>query len=139
MAIVMVGGFGIVIAVNFYMAAHAISGFGGVVVPNSYVASQEFNGWLDKADKQSALGWSAEVTRNDGGNVELSTGGVPDGATVTAMLRRPLGQAETTQIGFSQTEPGRFVSTRPVPGGRWIIRLTITAAGNSWAKEKRIE
>ena len=37
MAMVMVAGFGVVVAVNFYMASLAIGGFGGVVVENSYV------------------------------------------------------------------------------------------------------
>ena len=40
MTMLLVGGFGIVIAVNFYMASHAISGFGGVVVPNGQVCLQ---------------------------------------------------------------------------------------------------
>ncbi|MGE0776676.1 MAG: FixH family protein, partial [Sphingomonadaceae bacterium] len=46
MAIILIAFFGVVIAVNFYMARMAIGTFGGTVVDNSYVASQRFNGWL---------------------------------------------------------------------------------------------
>ncbi len=41
MAATMVGGFGIVIAVNFYMASLATSGFGGVVVENATLHNAE--------------------------------------------------------------------------------------------------
>ena len=41
------------------------STFGGVVVENSYVASQDFNGWLDEARAERALGWDADVGRDD--------------------------------------------------------------------------
>ncbi len=44
---VMIAGFGIVAAVNFYMASLAVGGFHGIVVENSYVASQKFNDWID--------------------------------------------------------------------------------------------
>ena len=61
MAMVMVAGFGVVVAVNFYMASLAIGGFGGVVVENSYVASQKFNGWLDEAREGRKLGYAARA------------------------------------------------------------------------------
>ena len=56
MAMVMVAGFGVVVAVNFYMASLATNGFGGVVVENSYVASQKYNGWLAEAARRSKAG-----------------------------------------------------------------------------------
>ena len=59
MALILVAGFGIVIAVNFLMAYLAARDFGGVVVENSYVASQNYNSWLKEADAQRQLGWEA--------------------------------------------------------------------------------
>jgi len=139
MTMLLVGGFGIVIAVNFYMASQAVSNFSGVVVPNSYVASQEFNGWLEKAEHQAALGWSATVSRTKDGHVEVQTGGVPGSGAVSATIRRPLGDAETTQISFVEIEADRFSSVEPVAEGRWIIRLNVSANGQNWAIEKHIE
>ncbi|HBM71251.1 MAG TPA: hypothetical protein DD436_01170, partial [Erythrobacter sp.] len=77
MAMVMVAGFGVVVAVNFYMASLAIGGFGGVVVENSYVASQKFNGWLDEAREGRKLGYAAQMARAADGRLMVTTQGVP--------------------------------------------------------------
>lgn len=139
MAIVVVSGFGVVIAVNLLLATLAVRGFGGVVVENSYVASQEFNGWLDAAERQAALGWTAELTRTDTDYLVIDTASIPEGAMVTAKARRPLGRPETTTVGFRYEEPGRYVSLKPLGAGRWIVRYTITADDRSWAAEVHTE
>lgn len=139
MTAVLVGGFGIVIAVNLFMATLATRGFGGVVVENSYVASQKFNGWLDEARQQETLGWSAELERQDDGTLAIMSQGVPTGAEVTAQLRRPLGQAEITEMEFAEIAPGVRVSREIVGAGRWIARITIVSGDDSWTREVRIE
>jgi len=138
-ALFFVAGFGIVITVNFYMASLAVGGFSGVVVQNSYVASQEFNGWLKEADRQQALGWEARTTRAPTGHLEIATRGVPNGAMISGQVRRPLGQPDTRQIAFDASSDGKFVSTEPLPAGRWIIRLTITADNESWVSEAHLQ
>lgn len=138
MAIILVAGFGVVIAVNLLMATLALRGFGGVVVENSYVASQKFNGWLEEAERQKALGWSADAVRNEQGRIVIETQGVPAGATVDATLRRPLGKPETTQLAFRESSAGRFVSDVPVADGRWAVRLQIEAQGHRWIKQEPI-
>ncbi len=139
MTAVLVGGFGIVVAVNLYMASLATQGFGGVVVKNSYVASQKFNGWLDAAREQEALGWSASVERGSDGRLLVTTQGVPAGASVSAELRRPLGAAERTAVDFDASGSGVFVSTVPVATGRWIVRVAIEDADRQWLDESRLE
>lgn len=138
MAAILVAGFGVVVAVNFLMATLALRGFGGVVVENSYVASQRFNGWLEEAERQKALGWSANSARTDQGLIEIETRGVPEGATVAATLRRPLGKPETIELSFSEVAPDRFVSDSSVAGGRWTVRLRIVAQGRRWSKQEPI-
>lgn len=135
MAALLVAGFGVVIAVNLLMATLAVGGFSGVVVDNSYVASQNFNGWLREARHQQALGWTAVPQRLSDGRVVIATTGVPTGAMVSASLRRPLGQRETTALSFSQGQTGRFLSREVIGPGRWIVRLTIAAGGKRWAWE----
>ena len=54
-AMVVVGAFGIIITVNFFMAFKAVSTFPGLEVQNSYVASQVFD---DNRNAQIALGWT---------------------------------------------------------------------------------
>ncbi len=138
MLMVMVGGFGVVVAVNFYMASLATGGFHGVVVDNTYVASQKFNGWLEDAEKARALGWEADLSRDAQGHVIASTTGLPAGATMTAELRRPLGEHEFASLTFARGKDGSFRSAEAIPTGRWIARLSVTAGGQSWIDEQRI-
>ncbi len=95
MALVFIGGFGVVIAVNLLMASVAVGSFHGTVVDNSYVASQNYNGWLAKAEASRALGWQAVPARRADGRVVLETIGLPAGAAITAEAERPLGERET--------------------------------------------
>lgn len=135
---VMVAGFGIVAAVNFYMASLAVGGFHGIVVENSYVASQKFNDWIDAANADEALGWEAQAVRDEEGHVLLITSGVPGGATVTAELRRPLGEHEYASLTFTQQPDGSYLSTEPVSAGRWTVRLSIKADGQDWIEESEL-
>lgn len=135
MAMVMVAGFGMVVAVNFYMAARAADSFGGVVVENSYVASQKFNGWLDQAQRGRALGWKAEMERDDQNRLVVETSGVPESAMVRAELRRPLGDPGHELITLTGSDAGRFRSQAPLDHGRWIVRLEISHEADIWQSE----
>ena len=132
---VLVIGFGIVAAVNFLMANLATSGFGGVVVENSYVASQKFNGWLEEAERSRALGWQADVIRDEAGYLLVMTQGVPAEASVTADLRRPIGDRETASVVFAAGNDGLYRSLEPIGAGRWTMRLAIASGQDHWAEE----
>lgn len=138
MALVLVIGFGIVAAVNFYMASLAVGGFHGVVVENSYVASQKFNTWLAEAEKARALGWDVRPGRAEDGHVLIETANVPAGAQVEAELRRPIGERQFESLVFDAGRDGRFRSRSPVDAGRWTMRLTITAGDDVWVGESEI-
>lgn len=139
MAGVLIGGFGIVVAVNFYMASLATGGFHGVVVENSYVASQNFNDWLKEAESARALGWRAQAHRDENGRVNVVTQSVPENAVITAELRRPIGSHEFASLSFSSIGDGRHRSTESVLTGRWTVRLFIEADGQKWAQEFELE
>mgnify|MGYP003122021991 CR=1 FL=1 len=140
MAAIVVTGFGIIIAVNLFMATLAVRGFGGVVVPNSYVASQEFNGWLEAAERQKALGWSVGISRSDNGHLVVETASVPEDATIVAVARRPLGKPDITDLDFIEATPGNHVSLEPLQQGRWIVRLTlVTPDGRTWSAEEHLQ
>lgn len=138
MAMILVAGFGIVIAVNFYMASVAVGGFGGVVVENSYVASQKYNGWLSEAREADKLGYSAQLERDADGRLLVSTEQVPQSALLSAELRRPLGQPDDRAMTFEQVSEGRYVSTDALPSGRWIARLSIEAGERRWVDEVEV-
>ena len=138
MAMIMVGFFGVIIAVNFTMARYATSTFGGIVVENSYVASQEFNGWLEEAKKQRALGWDAVTTWRPDNRLAVRLTGVPAGAKVSATARHPLGRLPDREIAFVPNGNGRFLSTSELPEGRWLLRLEVTAGGQTWRREEEM-
>ncbi len=139
MLLTLVGGFGVVVAVNFYMASKAASSFGGVTVENSYVASQKFNGWLEEAKAQEALGWSAQITRQDDGYLAVVTSGVPEGASMSAELRHPLGLKDRASLEFASQGEMRYVSNEKVDAGRWTVRLTIVSGSDRWVREMPLE
>ena len=139
MALVFIGGFGVVIAVNLLMASVAVGSFHGTVVDNSYVASQNYNGWLAKAEASRALGWQALPARRADGRVVLDTIAVPAGAVIIAEAERPLGTRETASLTFSDQGGGRWLSNEAVAEGRWKLRIAIRAKALEWAGESELK
>ena len=127
MALVLVGGFGVVIAVNLLMASFAVGSFHGTVVDNSYVASQKFNGWMDEAEQDRALGWTVTAKRVFGGQIQITTTGVPENARLEAYVSRPLGEPATVSLTFVEEGAGRWVSNETVEQARWDLRVIINA------------
>ena len=137
-AAILVVFFGLVIAVNFTTARCASSTFGGIVVENSYVASQEFNGWLDEAKANRALGWDAVTTWRPDGRLALAVSGAPEGTTAEGLARHPLGRLPDRAIVFERTGQGRFLSREALPDGRWTLRLALSADGHVWRREESL-
>ena len=135
---ILVAFFGVVVAVNVTMARFASSTFGGIVVENSYVASQEFNGWLDEAEAQKALGWSAAPEFIKDGKVELVLDGVPAGAKASAVARHPLGRLPDQELTFVSIGPDTYMSDESLEPGRWILRIELEAEGNVWRHEEEV-
>lgn len=135
MAATLIGFFGIVIAVNIYMANVAISSFGGTVVDNSYVASQHYNEWLAEGDRQAKLGWNADATRLSDGRVRLSISEQDSnsaGFTASAVAQHPLGRAPERTLQFIDQGNGVHVSRDTLPGGRWLLRIEVARAGKQY-------
>jgi len=138
MAAVLVTGFGIVIAVNFTMAALASSSFGGLVVENSYVASQKYNGWLEEARQEEALGWSVDIARTSDGRVQVTSVGAPAGVTVRGDAWHPLGRMPDLPLQFAAAGDRTFISTQSLPEGRWRVRLELSHGSQRWRGERHL-
>ena len=130
MAAIMIAFFGVIVSVNMLMASFAVSTFGGKVVENSYVAGQRFNGWLEQARAQEALGWSAVVARAEDGKIAVTLQGAPADARVTATASHPVGRAEDVELAFASVGDGRYLSERPLADGRWYLHLNVTAGAD---------
>lgn len=134
MLALMVAFFGVVIAVNLFMARVAIGTFGGTVVDNSYVASQKFNTWLEQAREQDKLGWKVAMTLDGArrAEVRVAVQGEPlTGIAATAVAEHPLGRAPDVALAFVDTGDGVLRATTPLPDGRWLVRLTLTRDGKT--------
>ena len=121
--------FGTIIAVNAVMAHFAITTFGGTVVDNSYVATTNYNRWLAESRGQQALGWRVTATLDPQRLVRIAAvapAGPIDGV-VSAVASHPLGRAPDRAIGFKSDGAGQYVATRPLPKGRWMVRITVTS------------
>ena len=137
---ILVAFFAVVIAVNLLMANYAISTFGGVVVENSYVASQNFNKWLDEAQREKALGWTAEAKRMDDGRLAIRLIGAPaQGVALSADARHPLGRIPDQMLRFQRQADGSFVSNQALPAGRWRLRIEASAGAGADAQRWRTE
>ncbi len=133
MLVILLAFFGVVIAVNLVMARLALSTFSGEVVANSYVASQHFNGWLDKAKAESALGWKAPMAlADDRLTVAMidNRGNPLAGAQLSGEATHPLGATTDLRLRFVENRPG--VYSARLPAGRWQIRMMARADGHEW-------
>ena len=135
---VMVAFFGVVIAVNVTMARIAIGSFGGVVVENSYIATQEFNGWLDQAEQQQALGWEVTQALREDGRVGVQVAGAPDTLVISGMARHPLGVADSHDLAFISDGEGGYISASALPEGRWVLRLSVKSLTDEWRGEEEL-
>lgn len=121
-----VGGFGIIITVNFGMAYMAISTFPGVEARSPYVASQTFE--VNRA-AQDALGWDVVTTLDDG----LLTLTIKDEAGLPVqpkVLKAIFGRA--THTGEDHTPDFTWTGTAltamvPSRDGYWNLRLELEA------------
>ncbi len=133
MTAIMVAFFGVVIAVNFFMAREAVHTFGGAVVENSYVASQRYNGWLAEARAQEREGWRADpiIRPDDRLALKISRGALPvDNARVTVIASHPLGSVPDRALRMQGSDAiGQYLSDSPLPRGRWLLRITVDQDG----------
>lgn len=123
---IFVGGFGLIIGVNLFMAYNAVSTFPGLEVSSSYADSQDYD---LRREAQEALGWNASVAV-DGDILTLTMvddAGQPVApAELNALLTRPTNQREDQILELSRVN-GAFTAPVQVSEGRWRLRLTGTA------------
>lgn len=130
MWMVMIGFFGLVIAVNIGMAWAASRTFGGTIVDNSYVASQQFNGWLRAARAQDKLGWHSALRLDGDRHVVLTVQGGGNGAfAATGTAHHPLGMAPDVPLAFTAAADGTLHSAAALPYGRWLTRIAVSRDG----------
>lgn len=122
-----VAAFGLIIAVNVFMAYSAVSTFPGLEVKNSYIASQEFN---KRKAAQEALGWTVDADY-DAGTLRLmidSRSGRPvQPVKLEAVVGRPTQREADVTLDLRHN--GReYEAPVTLENGNWNIYLEAKAA-----------
>ena len=130
MLLVMLGFFGVVIAVNVVMAIAASVTWSGLVVQNSYVASQEFQAKRDALDRQKALGWAASFSYAPGSarfTIRDGAGNPVELGTVTLTLNRPVGTKDDQALTLERAPDGGYAAAVDLSSGVWEVLITADA------------
>lgn len=142
MAIVMVGFFGTIIAVNLVMATLATRTFNGLVAKNGYVASIDFAQDTRNRKAAAALGWDVVVTGTPDGVTMQLVG--PDGlldASVKGTVNAVLGRGDTTPLNFAPDADGSYFAPVSLSRGDFVVRTQIADGTDSlaWRAVVRVE
>jgi nitrogen fixation protein FixH len=134
---------GVVVAVNAGMIYLAVAGFPGKAGKEGFVLSNHYNSVLDRARRDTELGWTIlaradgtgrpEVTLTDGNGSPLS------GASVAASAERPLGTEQAHRLIFHEANAGRYVADMALTSpGQWDLTLSTSAVGHEMVATRRI-
>ncbi|MGJ8529462.1 FixH family protein [Maritalea sp.] len=133
--------FGTIITVNLIMAYFATSSWTGLVVKNSYVASQGFNEKLAARRTQDALGWTPNLTYQNGTityRLENDQGEAIKAGFAEAELKRPSHEREDQLITLLPKE-GAYSADYALGSGAWDIFVSLTSeAGEPFTYRERI-
>lgn len=135
--LVTAGAFGVIIAVNLYMAVQAVETFPGLEVRNGYVASQSFEA---ERKAQQALGWSTALAYADGALRLTITGA--DGRPVrpqalSAVLARPTTTRDDREIAFA-FDGTAHVARLDIAPGNWNLWLKATAGDGTLFRQRLV-
>jgi len=135
-ALIFVGFFGVIFAVNGFMAWSAIHTFPGLEVKNGYIASQTFNA---RKAAQLALGWQvhADVEKGVLYIAFTDTAGRPvRPASLTVSVGRATESRDDLIPGLTYVD-GRFEAPVSLGRGKWILRLKAHAEDGTLFQQRR--
>ena len=129
--------FGVVFAVNGYMAYSAVSTFTGETEASPYEHGLAYEKDIDAAKAQAALGWSVSghVARDDSGAAAIeirmqdASGAPVRGLGVTARLDSPANVKFDTTTALAETAPGVYTGRVVVRPGPWDFEIEAAQGG----------
>lgn len=126
--------FAVVLTANLIMAFSATGSFPGLVVRNSYIASQ---GWNEKTDAQTALGWNSDIAYQEGLlRVELiDADGNAVRVPVSVIIGRPSSDVEDRTLPLTMASNGHEAAIDLAPG---IWRLHVVTTSPAFEVESRL-
>lgn len=136
------GFFGVIVAVNATMAVLAGRTWTGLIVSNSYVESQRYNERLAAARRQDALGWNSAITATGSGlmlTMRAPDGKALSGLQVTARLGRPTHEHDDRTVRLVERQGGNYHADGGLAPGLWLAEIeAIDAAGRRFERQVRV-
>ncbi|HZP78856.1 MAG TPA: FixH family protein [Pseudolabrys sp.] len=129
--------FGIIFAVNAYMAYAATSTFGGLETASSYQAGLSFAREIERADAQEARHWQVDATLRPAGDgnmrVDLTArdaSGLPlDGLDCSLTFVHPTDRTFDHQVAMRAHGDGRFRGGVAAAPGQWDLIIELSRNG----------
>ena len=142
MAIIMLAFFGVVVAVNGYMAWVAIKSWTGLMARNGYVASQDFNASLAVRKKQDSLGYQSVLRYGDGAmtfTFRDRSGQPLEGFAITLKVGRPTNEREDSRFVMREEKPGTYRQKLQLAPGQWNVDVVANdKTGRRWKRLVRL-
>ena len=132
----MVAFFAVIIVADATMIYKALTTFGGVDNANAYRDGLAYNDRIERAKRQSSLGWGDTVTLSDDASrlrvsIRAADGKPLAGLRIDATLGRPATVRADMALRLAETAPGVYEApvTTPLAGGTWIADVRVIAEG----------
>lgn len=125
---ILLGFFGVMIAVNAVFLYFALTTFNGLESPNAYERGLRYNEVLAAEKAQAALGWKHELTLDKDGALRLAVRDA-EGSPVTRLaisgeVGRPVHRQNDISLTFEEIEPGIYLARNAAEAtGAWIASI----------------
>ena len=131
----LLGFFGVTIAVNAAFVTYALDTFTGEDVPRPYLQGLAYNDTLSAHAAQAKLGWHATIdVERDGRDAVIDVvlndkaGNPQTGLSLSFVLRRPTNAALDRSLALTESGQGRYSAhVAGVAAGQWDIVARATA------------
>lgn len=138
--IMLIGFFGIILAINVYFAFAAVKTFRGEDVPRSYRQGLEYNQTIAARATQNKMGWRVRyntVSLGEGQSdliIAISDkNGVPiSGLSLSGILRHPTDTKRDLAVNLTEEKSGKYKSTLVIPNGQWTLMAAARNAQQSF-------
>ncbi|MFP3920116.1 MAG: FixH family protein [Dichotomicrobium sp.] len=128
---ILLGFFGVMIAVNGVFTYFAVTTFNGLVTEGSYRKGLEYDRHLAAEAAQERLGWTARLELAARGRelrfkLQDEDGGPVSGRLVRARVGRPATDRFDRTVILSETSPGTYTGDiTPSGPGNWLASLEV--------------
>ncbi|MBI1365592.1 MAG: ferredoxin [Alphaproteobacteria bacterium] len=145
--LILVGFFGVVIAVNAYFIVTALDTFPGEEVMHPYIKGLNYNQEIEERAEQAALGWTAEISgiKREGDAVLIDVvyrdrnGAIIPDLDVKGALKRTTHEGEDQSLEFERVGGAYVARAQKAGAGLWdFTAVAVSPKGERFELEKRL-